>query len=132
MPAKREIGSKHPSLNELFAERQGKSRKGPLPKLYWAVRQVAGPRKHKDLVIHCSDALEASRQFFCYYALTGQTYRYRVQAVEIPRDHPAARDAVECLTPRGVAERTLDDIQQEQFDDVQQMVKSGEAEKTIA
>jgi len=131
MPAKREIGSKHPSLNELFAERQGKSRKAPLPKRYWGVRQIAGPRPHKDLVVHCHDALEAARQFFCWHALTGKTYRYRVTAVEIPRDHPAAQDAVECLTPRSEGERTLDAIQQEQFEDVENMVKTGEAEKVI-
>lgn len=131
MPAKRETGSKHPSLNQLFAARQGKERKAPLAKRYWAVRQIAGPQKHKDLVIHCHDALEAARQFFCWHALTGQTYRYRVTAVEIPSDHPAVKEAIECLTPRGVGERTLDAIQQEQFEDVEKMVKTGEAEQVI-
>jgi hypothetical protein len=119
-------------LNQLFAEREGKARKKALPKRYWAVRQIAGPRAHKDQVFHCHDALEAARQFFCWHGLTGQTYRYRVRAVELPSDHPAAADAVECLHPRGVGERTLDAIQQEQFEDVEQMVKSGEAASTIA
>jgi len=131
MPPRREMGSKHPSLDTLFAERQGKARKAPLPKKYWAVRQIAGPRKHSDLVIHCHDALEAARQFFCYHGLAGQTYRYRVTAVEIPKDHPVAKKAIECLNPRGVGERTLETLQNEQFEDVENMVKSGEAASAV-
>lgn len=131
MPPRRETGSKHPSLNQLFAEREGKTKKKALPKRYWAVRQIAGPRPHKDQVIHCHDALEAARQWFCWHGLTGQTYRYRVRAVELPSDHPAVKDAIEQLTPRSEGERTLDTIQQEQFEDVEAMVKSGEAAETI-
>jgi hypothetical protein len=116
----------------MFDAQARKKQKRGLPKKYFAVRQIAGPTAHRDVIIFCSDQLEAKRQFFCWHGLTGKTYRYQLRAVEIPSDHPEAEKAVECPHPRGVGERTLDAIQQEQFEDVEQMVKSGEAANTIA
>jgi hypothetical protein len=111
----------------LFQRRAAAAQRKPIKKRFWAVRQIAGPRPHGDVVIEAFDALEAGRQFFCYHGLAGKTYRYRIASVELPRDHPAAAEAIECPSPRAQGEMTLDKIQKEQFEDVEKMVKSGEA-----
>lgn len=125
--APRPMGTKHKSLNELFQDRGIKRSKGPLPKGIWAVRQLNGPKPHKDKVFKACDTVEAARQFFCFYGLTGQTYRYRLATVQLPNDHPLAREAIECLTPRTQDEMTFEKMAQEQFEDVERMIESGEA-----
>lgn len=118
--------TRHMSLNDMFGHKAQREKRH-VPKQVYAVRQLSGPVKHKDQIISAVDSVEAVRQWFCHYGLAGQTYRYRLKVVEVPADHPLANQAIECMTPRSRDEMTLEAIQKEQFDDVQDMIDSGEA-----
>jgi len=115
-----------PTIDELF-RKDGYGKQKPIKKRYFAVRQLNGPKKHADKVFFAFDRPDAARQFFCYHGLTGKTYRYRLIATEVPSDHPLAKDAIECNTPRSIDELTMDKLQDDAFEDQQQILASGEA-----
>ena len=126
--APRPTGSSKPqTINDLF-KKGGYGKRRPIKKRLFAVRQMNGPKRHADKVFIAYDNTDAGRQFFCFYGLTGKTYRYRLVATEVPSDHPAAKDAIECNTPRSIDELTMDKLQAEQFEDQQAILASGEAQ----
>lgn len=99
-----------------------------LPKLRpFACRQIAGPEQHDDLIISATDGVDAHRQFFNYYGLNEETFRYRLRVVEIEKTSPLVSKAIECQSPRLKGELTLDQLQQQQHEDIERQIKSGEA-----
>lgn len=91
------------NLNPLFVDHLPKTT--PIPKRAFAVRQQRGPDRHDDLVILAYDGCDAARQWFNYYGLADQTYRYQLLTVKVPEGHNAQKRAIECQHPQ--TEETL-------------------------
>jgi hypothetical protein len=92
----------------------------------YAVRQVRGPDEHDDLVVMAINAVDAHRQFFNYYGLNEQTFRYTLGVVQTD-DPELTSMAVECEYPRhpgggGTESMTIDQLARYQHDDVEKQL----------
>jgi hypothetical protein len=71
--------------------------------------------------------VDARRQWFNYYGLNEETYRYGLEVMRLAEDHELAEKAISCQTPRVGGAQTVDDLSKQAFEDQTQMLKTGEA-----
>lgn len=117
------------SIDEMFTEASQESRP-KRPRRAYAVRQIRGPRgKHfPAIAVLATGPTDAQRSWFDYHGLNMETYRYNLQVLRLPDDHPAAKNAVQISSPRNPHEMTLEQQMEATHEAVESMVGSGEAE----
>ena len=123
--AKNKFSDTRPSdLDGLFGPRIGTKK---LDRSVWAVRQVRGPGGRKpfgDLVIRAITAVDAQRQWFNFYGLSTETYRYNLQTARVPESHAKYGSAIECQHPRGVEDDSLAKQLEQQLSAAEQVLAS--------
>jgi len=115
------------SIDSVFDGARKSSRKA-IKRQCFAVRMSRGPKgaKYESLVIEATDGVDARRQWFNFYGLNEETYRYALQAVALEEGHPLAGDAIRCASPRVGGGTTMADLANQAFEDQTEMLKTGE------
>ena len=111
-------------LDEVFAQVIPKV--APVMKVF-ACRQVSGPKPHDDLCIRATSGVDANRQFFNYYGLNEQTYRYRLKVVVVPKEAKFKTwidNAIECQSPQNPETLSLEEQARQHEDEIENLLSS--------
>lgn len=125
--------SRASSIDDVFNTSQ-RSARAPVKRKCFAVKQTRGPKGQQwsSLAVMAHDPVHARSQWFNYYGLHEQTYRYALDVRRLDEGHPLEQEAITCDSPRVQGRSiTVDDLASQAFEDQQHMLKGGETTTVV-